>query len=100
LTARVHLKITTMLPTADELLKENLTGYCYFEEYTTMSRTSRYSIEYEPYVVLSDNGTDCIVKRMESEYKTTIRKEYLANLIALNPMLSGGPERTIKRIDI
>jgi hypothetical protein len=86
---------------AEDLLKKNLTGYCYYEEYSCYTRTGRNGYEYIAYVVVEDKDEEsCLVRRLESvSNKTTqIHKEYLANLIARNPMTTSKDQ--IKIIDL
>ena len=78
------------LKSFEELKNENLKGYCYYVSAWGMSMTSRHSYQPIMWIVLEDNGTECIVAEYEQQSwtKKTLAKELVAATIARNPAIS------------
>ena len=86
------------LKSFEELKQENLKGYCYYVSAWGMSMTSRNSYQPELWVVLEDNGTECIVA--EEKYPTWTKKftkERTASLIADYPAIDSQTYENFKK---
>lgn len=72
----------------DELLKRNLTGFKFGIGEHRMTMTSRWAYETDYYVVLQDNGEDCIVADLGNHKRTrTWDRRKVAKLIENIPLL-------------
>lgn len=72
----------------DELLKRNLTGFKFAIGEHRMTRTSAWAYETDPYVVIQDNGEDCIVADLGNHTRTrTWDRRKVAKCIETGPLL-------------
>lgn len=72
----------------DELLKRNLTGFKFSIGEHRMTRTSAWTYETDPYVVIQDNGEDCIVADLGNHTRTrTWDRRKVAKCIETGPLL-------------
>ena len=74
----------------EELKSLDLKGYCYYVSAWGMSMTSRHSYQPELWIVLEDNGTECVVSEFGKEFwKKTLTKDRAAYAIADYPAICG-----------
>jgi hypothetical protein len=72
----------------DELLKRNLTGFKFAIGEHRMTMTSRSAYETDPYVVLQDDGENCIVADLGNHTRTrTWDRRKVAKCIETIPLL-------------
>ena len=76
------------LKSLDELKQTNLKGYYYYKDAWGMTMTSRNAYEPELWVVLEDDGDNCVVAECGHESWTkTFPKELVCKLIAGYPAI-------------
>ena len=78
------------LKNLEELKETNLKGYCYYVPAWGMSMTSRHSYDPELWIVLEDDGNECVVAEYKNQSWTKkFSKERTALLIVDYPAING-----------
>lgn len=76
------------LKSYEELKNTNLKGYCYYKDAWSMTRTSRNTYEPELWIVLEDDGNECIVAECGHETWTNkLPKDIVCRQLVTHPAI-------------
>ena len=78
----------------EELMIVDLKGFKYNDPYQGMTMTSRNAWVDDYYIVLEDNGENCVVVNLNNRdgYKKTYSKRYVASKISSGPLVKWDEE--------